>query len=86
MTVAPGLVFTPASLIVQVGDTVTWTNEGGFHNVAANDSSFRCAVGCDGEGGNGNPSSSNWSFSRTFGTPGTVGYVCELHAPTMAGE
>ncbi len=86
VAVGPGLTFAPASLNIQVGDTVTWTNVGGFHNVAANDSSFRCAEGCDGEGGDGNPSSSAWSFSRTFDSPGVIGYVCELHSPTMAGE
>lgn len=86
VTVGPGLVFSPATLSIQVGDTVTWTNAGGLHNVAANDSSFRCAEGCDDDGGNGNVSNESWSFSRIFNTPGTIDYVCELHAPTMAGQ
>ena len=42
------------------------------HNVLADDGSFRCAMGCDEEGGNGAPSASFWYFTRTFNTPGIV--------------
>ncbi len=74
------LTFSPATRTVRVGDTVTWRNAGGLHNVVADDGSFRCATGCDGVGGgNGEPSSSAWSFSRTFTTPGNVNYFCEVH-------
>ncbi len=31
--VGPGLVFTPADVVIAVGDTVEWTWQGGFHNV-----------------------------------------------------
>lgn len=71
--------FEPSQLTIQVGDTVVWMNDGGLHNVAANDDSFRCAQGCDGAGGDGDPSSAPWSFSRTFGAPGLVDYHCEVH-------
>ena len=37
------LAFSPALLTATVGDTVTFVNRGGFHNVAADDGSFRCA-------------------------------------------
>ena len=72
--------FTPRSLTINAGDTVTFTNSGGSHNVNADDSSFRCAHGCDGDGagGNGNVSSA-WSFTRTFNTAGTIRYFCEAH-------
>jgi plastocyanin len=62
-------VFTPNNLTINVGDTVTWSNAGGFHNVAADNGSFR----------NGNPSSSMWTFSQTFNTAGSVSYHCEIH-------
>ncbi|MEM9555610.1 MAG: Calx-beta domain-containing protein [Acidobacteriota bacterium] len=75
----PNNTFSPANLTISVGDTVTWTNGGGFHNVAASDGSFRCAQGCDGQGGDGAPSSAAWSFSITFDQPGTINYVCEVH-------
>ncbi|MCH9650567.1 MAG: hypothetical protein K0U98_20195 [Deltaproteobacteria bacterium] len=73
------LVFSPANLTIQVGDTVTWTNGGGFHNVEANDGSFRCANGCDGDGGDGAPASNSWSFTLTFDTAGVFDYFCAVH-------
>ena len=72
-------VFQPDTVTINAGDTVRWTNDGGFHNVRANDDSFRCSQGCDGEGGDGSASSASWSFTRTFNQAGTVGYYCEEH-------
>src|SRR5690348_6115263 len=49
--------FVPRAVTVDVGDTVTFVNAGGTHNVDADDgTTFRCANGCDGAGGNGDPS------------------------------
>lgn len=79
VTVTTSLTFEPAELTIQVGDTVTWTNNGGTHNVRADDGSFRCSSGCDGEGGDGGPSGANWSFSRTFNDPAEIPYFCEVH-------
>ncbi len=73
------LAFSPRDLTIQAGDTVTWSNSSGLpHNVHADDGSFRCANGCDGQGGDGTPSGS-WSFSRTFGSAGVIPYHCEIH-------
>ncbi|UXI66521.1 cupredoxin domain-containing protein [Tahibacter amnicola] len=83
--VGPGLTFSPANLTVQAGDTVTFTNAGGFHNVVADDNSFRCAAGCDGAGGSGAPSSNAWSATVTFNTAGTKGYFCEVHGSPGVG-
>jgi plastocyanin len=78
--------FTPARLTVRSGDTVTWRNTGGFHNVTAADGSFRCSEGCDDAGGDGAPSSSAWSFSRAFTTAGEIHYFCWVHGgPGGAG-
>ncbi len=71
--------FSPSSLTIEAGDTVTWRNTGGGHNVKATDGSFRCAQGCDAFGGDGNPSFNLWSFSITFRTVGSVNYFCEPH-------
>jgi plastocyanin len=80
------LLFSPQTVTIQVGDTVTFVNKGGFHNVVADDNSFRCARGCDGQpNGNGNPSNSNWVASLTFNTPGTIGYFCEVHGAPGIG-
>jgi plastocyanin len=77
-----GMAFSPATLTINAGESVTFTH-GGFlaHNVVADDNSFRCARGCDGDGngGNGDVSTTNWSFSKTFNTPGTIKYYCEIH-------
>ncbi|HSS78663.1 MAG TPA: plastocyanin/azurin family copper-binding protein, partial [Thermoanaerobaculia bacterium] len=62
-------VYTPASLNIQAGDSVTWHNAGGEHNVVADDGSFT----------NGPVSFSSWTFVRTFNTVGTFGYHCQNH-------
>ena len=79
VTATPGATFQPRDLTIAVGDTVTWTNGGGRHNVRADDDSFRCANGCDGQGGDGNPSTAGWSFTLTFNDPGEIAYFCEIH-------
>lgn len=71
--------FTPALLTLVAGDSVTWTNTGGFHNVRADDDSFRCADGCDGAGGNGNPALPPWSFTLVFDSEAMIPYFCEVH-------
>ena len=83
--VGPGTTFSPKFLTIDVGDTVTWTNVGGFHNAAADDGSFRCAAGCDDQqGGNGSPGS-GWTFTRTFNAAGVVGYHCQVHGSPGSG-
>ena len=42
----PNNMFSPANLSIATGDSVSWVNTGGFHNVVADDFSFRCANGC----------------------------------------
>lgn len=81
------LVFTPQTLNVNVGDTVTFINKGGFHNVVADNGSFRCSRGCDGDGmgGNGGASNLNWIAHVTFNKAGTVGYFCEIHGAPGQG-
>ena len=87
VNVGPGLSFTPSTLTIVAGDSVRFTNKGGLHNVKADDNSFRCARGCDGDGsgGDGAPSSAIWTFTLTFATPGTVGYYCETHGAPGTG-
>jgi plastocyanin len=82
-----GVAFSPQFLTIAAGDSVTFVNRGGNHNVVADDGSFRCARGCDGDGhgGNGNASSSFWTATVTFARPGTVGYFCEPHGSPGSG-
>ena len=81
---AAGLAFTPNTLTINVGDTVTFTNAGGFHNVVSDPGSitaFRCANGCDGDGsgGNGNASSAAWTATVAFPTAGSAPFHCQIH-------
>jgi plastocyanin len=77
-----GVCFVPSPLTINVGDTVRFYiygdagDTGAPHNVVADDGSFRCARGCDGEGGDGTPANytTQWSFTRTFVTAGVVNY------------
>lgn len=76
--------FVPASITINVGDTVIWRRINGFHNVRADDNAFRLGEP------DGSPGSSWTEVSHTFTDPGTVRYYCEVHgAPAgsgMAGE
>jgi len=66
--------FTPASITIHVGDTVTWTNNGpSAHTATANDGSFNTGVLQKGH-----------SASHTFTTAGTFTYICQIH-PFMHG-
>ncbi|HEU4663054.1 MAG TPA: plastocyanin/azurin family copper-binding protein [Dokdonella sp.] len=85
--VGPGQTFNPAELTIAAGDRVTFRNSGGTHNVKANDNSFRCANGCDGDGQGGDGAAANniWHFSRVFPSAGTIGYYCETHGTPSNG-
>ena len=66
--------FTPATITIHVGDTVTWTNHGpSAHTATANNGSFNTGVLQKGH-----------SASHTFTTAGTFTYICEIH-PFMHG-
>src|SRR5689334_76576 len=68
--------FTPADVRIVAGQTVTWTNAGGKHNIYSYDPPFQTQ-----------PNTSPWQFSFTFKTPGTFSYVCQQHYTSfnMAG-
>jgi len=66
--------FSPASINVVAGTTVTWVNDGAaLHTITATDGTWDS--GLVNAGGR---------FSRRFGTPGTYPYLCGLH-PAMTG-
>ncbi len=67
--------FTPKSLTVKAGTTVTWTNKDDIpHGIAASDNAFKKSKALD----------TDDSFSYTFTTPGTFQYFCYIH-PHMVG-
>ncbi len=67
--------FEPAEMEIEVGTTVTWTNDDTVaHTVTALDGSF--LSGTLDPGG---------SFSHTFESTGTFDYRCEIHPTQMTG-
>lgn len=77
VTGLPSTQWSPDDVTIDMGDTVTWHNEGGgFHNVKFNDGSFT---------GPSEPSSSSWTVDHTFDTPGIFRYVCGFHGSAMPG-
>jgi len=61
--------FTPATVTIAIGGTVTWTNDGpATHTATADDGSF--------DSGN---LSQGKTFSHTFQTAGTFAYHCTIH-------
>ena len=68
--------FSPEAVTISQGETVTWNNGGGNHNVRFDNGSFADPA---------TPSTSSWTVSHRFDTPGTFHYVCEQHAPDMEG-
>ncbi|HEX8052353.1 MAG TPA: plastocyanin/azurin family copper-binding protein [Thermoleophilaceae bacterium] len=68
--------FTPSTVTVNPNDTVTWTNQGGFHNVVFDDGSFTDPA---------QPSFSMWTVQRKFPTAGSFKYHCGYHGTSMSG-
>jgi plastocyanin len=66
--------FSPATLTISVGDTVTWRNaDDRPHTVTSNDGAFDSGNLDEGQG-----------FSFTFTEPGTYTYLCEYHPDMQA--
>jgi plastocyanin len=67
-----GMAFTPATITVNAGTTITWTNQDAVvHTVTSNTGAF--ASGSIGNGG---------TYSFKFNTAGTFPYHCAVH-PSM---
>ncbi|SRR5258708_4801042 len=66
------MAFSPATLIIKVGDQVTWTNQDSIgHSATADDGSFDTGIISQGQSG-----------SNTFTKAGTYTYHCSVH-PSM---
>jgi plastocyanin len=67
--------FSPASVSISVGDTVTWANNGqAQHSATANNGSFDTGVFGPGS-----------SRSQTFNRAGTFSYYCTVHGQSQSG-
>ena len=69
-----GNTFVPATLSVNIGDTVIWNNTGGFHNVNATLATYP-----SNPEGFGNSIGSGWTFQWIFTIPGQYNYQCDPH-------
>lgn len=69
--------FSPSSVSIQSGGTVTWTNNSGVqHNVTFGTSGAPASI----------PTHASGSNSRTFASAGTFAFSCTLHPATMTGS
>jgi plastocyanin len=67
--------FTPPTLVVAPGTTVTWTNaDDSPHTVREKDGKFKSAA-----------LDTDDTFSHTFAAPGEYPYICTIH-PYMVGK
>jgi plastocyanin len=76
VTARPDNTFSPDHVTIDIGDTVTWTNGGGFHNVRFSNGSFEEPA---------DPDFTSWTVKRTFDTPGSFTYYCEAHGTASGG-
>src|SRR3972149_9941039 len=65
--------FQPASIQVQVGTTVVWTNTGSLPHTSTSEGAGAWDSGIKTAGQN---------YSHTFNTPGTFPYFCTVHRAT----
>lgn len=67
--------YTPQTISIKVGDTVTWKNDGAApHSATADDGSFDTGVFNGGQ-----------SRSETFSTAGSIPYFCTVHGQAQSG-
>ena len=68
--------FTPGTITVKTGTTVTWTNRDDIpHGIASSNNAFKKSAALD----------TDESYSFTFTAPGAYQYFCYLH-PKMVGS
>ena len=77
------MLFTPSTLSINQGDTVTWTQASGFHNVNGTQSTF---PGNPASFGSGSVAGGAWVYSYVFSSPGVYNYHCDPHASFMTGS
>lgn len=74
--------FSPSTITVSVGTTVSWTNGGGTtHTVTSNTGVFDSGMLAPPNAQTGTPGA---TFSYTFSSAGTFAYHCSIH-PQMTG-
>jgi plastocyanin len=80
---AQGMSWTPNDLTIDLGDSVTWVNNGGgSHNLNGTTATYPA-----------NPESfgmptvgTSWTFGKRFNVPGIYMYRCDPHSGVMTGK
>jgi plastocyanin len=70
----PGSVFSPATITIPAGRTVTWRNDDAITHTTTSTTPWNSGNMLPGQ-----------TFSRTFSTPGTFTYQCSIHGAAMSG-
>jgi plastocyanin len=73
--------FTPQDVTITQGETITWENIDGNHNVNGSQATFPDNP----EGFFSGSAGEDWTFSHTFTIPGFYDYRCDPHASFMFG-
>lgn len=75
--------YNPSSLTVAIGDTVTWNQVSGAHNVNGSLSTFPSnPAGFS----SGSVAGGNWTYSFQFALAGLYNYQCDPHIPAMVAS
>lgn len=69
-----GMTFTPSTITIKAGTTITWTNKDGYAHTVTSDTNLF-------DSGN---VASNGTFKFTFATAGTYPYHCSIHKSMTA--
>ena len=75
--------FSPSSLSINQGDTVTWTQVNGTHNVNGNQSIFPTNPASF---GSGSAIGGTWVYAHSFSGTGVYNYHCDPHSSSMIGS
>jgi plastocyanin len=82
VAVGPGIAFSPSSVTIARGGTVTWTWSGSLmHSVT----SGTCSGTCTADGTFTSVIQSSGNFQFTFNTAGDFPYFCMVHGAMMTG-
>jgi len=68
--------WSPSTLTISVGDTVTWVSNGGSHNVNGTTATFSLNP----ESFGNSVSSSAWTYQHIFTITGSYDFQCDVHA------
>lgn len=82
VTANEDMTFSPADITIYKGDTISFQNAGGVHNVRADNDRFWCSLNCT---TNNAPSDLPWHATVRFDQVGTIGYYCEQHGDLNGG-